>query len=112
MFMSYLYHVIRIILEALSAELIPPPWKASRLENADRNKRCRYHKNSGHSTEECHALKDKIEELIQASTYGGSFRGAKAQDDPPKKTNLQSEGITLLRENEEMTADPSVSEEG
>jgi len=56
----------KILQEALSAELIPPPRRALSLENADRSKRCRYHKNIGHSTEECQALKDKIEELIQA----------------------------------------------
>jgi len=56
----------KILQEALSTELIPPPQRALSPENADRNKRCRYHKNTGHSTEECQALKDKIEELIQA----------------------------------------------
>jgi len=56
----------KILQEALSAELIPPPRKALSPENADRSKRCRYHRNTGHSTEECQVLKDKIEELIQA----------------------------------------------
>ena len=56
----------KILQEALSVELIPPPRRALSPENADRSKRCRYHKNTGHSTEECQALKDKIEELIQA----------------------------------------------
>ncbi|XP_068466580.1 uncharacterized protein [Phaseolus vulgaris] len=54
----------KILQEALSAELIPPPRRALSPENADRSKRCRYHKNTGHSTEECQVLKDKIEELI------------------------------------------------
>lgn len=44
----------KILQEALSAELIPPP------------RRSLSHKNTGHSTEECQSLKDKIEELIQA----------------------------------------------
>ncbi|XP_068472805.1 uncharacterized protein [Phaseolus vulgaris] len=56
----------KILDEALSAELIPTPRKASSPKNVDRRKRCRYHQNSGHSTEECQALKDKIDELIQA----------------------------------------------
>jgi len=55
----------RILDEAPNAELIPPPRKASSPENADHRKRCWYHKNSGHSIEECQALKDKIEKLIQ-----------------------------------------------
>ena len=41
----------RILDEALNAKLIPPLNKASSPENADRRKQCRYHKNSGHSTE-------------------------------------------------------------
>jgi len=50
--------------EVLNAKLIHPPKKASSPENVDRRKRCQYHQNSGHSIEECQALKDKIEELI------------------------------------------------
>jgi len=56
----------RILDKALSAELIPPPRKVASPNNADRRKQCRYHQNAGHSTEECQALEDKIEELIQA----------------------------------------------
>ncbi|XP_068476914.1 uncharacterized protein [Phaseolus vulgaris] len=54
----------RILDEALNAKLIPPPRKVVSPNNVDRRKQCRYHQNSGHSTEECEALKDKIEELI------------------------------------------------
>jgi len=50
----------KILQEALSTKLIPPPRRALSPENADRSKRCRYHKNTGHSTEECQPLKDKI----------------------------------------------------
>jgi len=55
----------RILEEALSVELIPPPRKVASLENVDRTRRCWYHRNSGHTTKECQALKDKIEKLIQ-----------------------------------------------
>ena len=51
--------------EALSAELMPPPRRALSPDNVDRNKKCRYHQNTVHSTEECQTLKEKIEELIQ-----------------------------------------------
>jgi len=47
----------KILQEALSTELIPPPRRALSPENADRSKKCRYHKNTGHSTEECQAQK-------------------------------------------------------
>jgi len=56
----------RILDEALNVELIPPPRKVASPNNANRRKECRYHQDSGHSTEECQALKDKIKELIQA----------------------------------------------
>jgi len=49
----------RIMDEVFSAELIPPPRKATSPDNADQGKRCRYHQNTGHSTEECQALKEK-----------------------------------------------------
>jgi len=56
----------RILEEALSTELIPAPRKFPSPPRADQTKHCRYHRNHDHSTEECIALKDKIEELIQA----------------------------------------------
>ncbi|XP_068479118.1 uncharacterized protein [Phaseolus vulgaris] len=46
-------------------QVIPPPRKARTPDRADHSKRCQYHKNHGHHTEECIALKDRIEELIQ-----------------------------------------------
>ncbi|XP_017420171.1 uncharacterized protein LOC108330176 [Vigna angularis] len=56
----------KILQEALSAELIPVPLKRPTPPGADGNKHCMYHKNMGHTTEECVTLKDKIEELIRA----------------------------------------------
>jgi len=66
--------------EALSVELIPPPRRVASLENADRTRRCWYHRNSGHTTDECQALKDKIKKLIQAGhlrRFVQRSRGAK-----------------------------------
>jgi len=60
----------RILEEALSADLIPSMQKLATPRNADTSKHCRYHQNYGHSTDECWALKDKIEELIQAGHLG------------------------------------------
>jgi len=40
-------------------------------------KYCRYHRNHGHTTEECKALQDKIEELVRA----GHFRRVIRRDD-------------------------------
>ena len=75
----------KILQEALSAELIPPPRRALSPDNADHSKRCRYHKNTGHSTEECQALKDKIEELIQAGHLRRFVRGTRETRRSPCK---------------------------
>jgi len=56
----------QILEEALSADFLAIPRKATTLRNANTTKHCRFHQNYGHTTEECVALKDKIEELIQA----------------------------------------------
>ena len=58
-----------ILDEALQADLIPPPRKTTTPPNADMTKYCRYHRNHGHTTEECKALQDKIEELVRAGHF-------------------------------------------
>ena len=52
--------------EALQTELIPALKQSQTPPNADTGKHCQYHRNYGHTTEGCQALKDKIEELVQA----------------------------------------------
>ncbi|XP_014496678.1 uncharacterized protein LOC106758253 [Vigna radiata var. radiata] len=54
----------RILQEALSTQILPAPAKRPTPSGADMSKRCMYHQNSGHDTEDCVTLKDKIEELI------------------------------------------------
>jgi len=56
----------RSLEEALNTDLIIAPRRALTPPNADTTKHYRYHRNYGHTTEECFTLKDKIEELIQA----------------------------------------------
>jgi len=46
----------RLLDEALQADLIPPPRKTTTPPNADMTKYYRYHRNHGHTTEECKAL--------------------------------------------------------
>jgi len=55
----------RILEEALSVELIPTLKRVPTPRNTDMSKHCHYHKNYGHSINECVVLRDKIEELIQ-----------------------------------------------
>ncbi|XP_020208423.1 uncharacterized protein LOC109793373 [Cajanus cajan] len=76
---------VNILEEANHADLISLPPPAYNSANADKSKHYRYHRNHGHTTEECWSLKDKIEELIQAGHLGqyiqrvqasrGGFRG-------------------------------------
>ncbi|XP_020225115.1 uncharacterized protein LOC109806998 [Cajanus cajan] len=54
-----------VLEQALASEVLAVPKRASTPPRADTNKSCRYHRNRGHSTEECVALKDKIEDLIK-----------------------------------------------
>jgi len=55
----------RILEEALNADLIATPQRVPTPPNADTTKHYRYHRNYGHTTEDCFTLKDKIEEPIQ-----------------------------------------------
>jgi len=72
----------KILDEALSVKL--PPRRVASPESADRTRRCRYHRNSGHTTEECQALKDKIEELIQVRSSLVCTRGKRRKTEPTK----------------------------
>ena len=73
----------RLLDEALQANLIPPPRKTSNPPNADMTKYCRYHRNNGHTTDECKALQHKIEELVRA----GHFCRFIYKDDHPPRSN-------------------------
>ncbi|XP_020230719.1 uncharacterized protein LOC109811380 [Cajanus cajan] len=54
-----------VLEQALASEVLEVPKIASTPPRANTSKSCRYHRNRGHSTEECATLKDKIEELIK-----------------------------------------------
>lgn len=57
----------KILEETLSADLFPTPRKKPTTTNTNENKHYLYHRNLDHTTEDCSALRDKIEELIKAS---------------------------------------------
>ncbi|XP_047149929.1 uncharacterized protein LOC124822015 [Vigna umbellata] len=72
----------KILREALSADMIQEPGKRPTPKGADGSKHCAYHKNMGHTTEECVTLKDKIEELIRAGKLKKYVRDKR----PPQTT--------------------------
>ncbi|XP_020225447.1 uncharacterized protein LOC109807338 [Cajanus cajan] len=46
-------------------KILAMPKRANTPPRADKAKSCRFHRNRGHSIEECSALKDKLEDLIK-----------------------------------------------
>ncbi|XP_017417505.1 uncharacterized protein LOC108328191 [Vigna angularis] len=69
----------KILREALSADLLPEPLKRPTPSGADGSKHCAYHKNMGHTTEECVTLKNKIEQLIQVGKLKKYIRDDRPQ---------------------------------
>ncbi|XP_020238883.1 uncharacterized protein LOC109817941 [Cajanus cajan] len=60
-----------ILEQALASKVLIVPKQASTPPRADTSKTCKYHRNRGHSTEECAALKDRIEDLIKQGQLQG-----------------------------------------
>jgi len=75
--------ISRLLEEALQADLIPPPCKTTTPPNVDTTKYCRYHRNHGHTTKDCKALQDKIEELVRA----GHFRHFVRREDQSARSH-------------------------
>jgi len=69
----------KILQEAFNAESLPVARKKPPPPDVDRSKHCQYHRTIGHTTEECHTLHDKIEELIRQ----GHLKKYVRQDRPP-----------------------------
>jgi len=55
----------KILLEAFSTDSLPASRKKPPPPDVDNNKHCQYHRTIDHTTEECHTLRKKIEELIR-----------------------------------------------
>jgi len=70
----------RILQKAFSADSLPAVRKKPPPPDADGSKHCQYHRTIGHTTEECHTLRDKIEELIRQ----GHLKKYIRQDRPPQ----------------------------
>ncbi|XP_020207592.1 uncharacterized protein LOC109792583 [Cajanus cajan] len=89
----------RILEQALASEILSIPKRAHTPPRADLSKSCSYHQNHGHSTEECAALKDKVEELIkqgQLKKYIENQSTNRRYDN--EKNNYVQRGRETLRE--------------
>jgi len=71
-----------------------------------------YHRNSGHTTDECQALKDKIDELIQVGHLRRLVQWAKLRSGSHEGKSRQDGETTLLREHKKTTANLSIDLEG
>ncbi|XP_029129266.1 uncharacterized protein LOC114916522 [Cajanus cajan] len=60
----------KVLEQALASEILMMPKRANTPPRADKAKACRFHRNRGHSTEECSTLKDKLEDLIKQGHLG------------------------------------------
>ena len=87
----------RILDEVLQAALIPPPRKFQNPPNVDMSRFYRYHRNNGHTTEECETLRDKIEELIRASHLRHYIRG---EEGGSRSRHDKSDGRNFERRND------------
>ena len=91
----------RILDEVLQAELLPPPRKYHNPPNADLSKYCHYHRNNGHTTDECDNLRDKIEELIRAGHLRHYIREIGAG--PPRPCYDRNDNRRAERRNDQRT---------
>ncbi|XP_027337542.1 uncharacterized protein LOC113851274 [Abrus precatorius] len=89
----------RILDQALATEILRMPRRANTPPRADKSKSCRYHQNRGHTTEECAALRDKIEELIkdghlknfvQTDPARQYNKGRNSHPDSPKRSDAKN----------------------
>jgi len=94
----------RILDEALNADLIATPQRVPTPPNANTTKHCEYHRNYGHTTEDCFTLKDKIEELIQAGQLRRFVkreeRGFSSKEEREGRYEEQPRGTSGYRERE------------
>ncbi|XP_017438480.1 uncharacterized protein LOC108344558 [Vigna angularis] len=78
----------RVLEEALSADLIRlRPSRSS--TKADETKHCTYHLNIGHTSEDCTVLRDKVEELIQASHLRKFMKEERRTRSPSRRTRME-----------------------
>ncbi|XP_020230239.1 uncharacterized protein LOC109811017 [Cajanus cajan] len=106
---------VHILEEASNTNLITLPAPGHSPSSADKSKHYRYHRNYGHTTEECRTLRDRIEELVQGGHLGqyvhrqqshrggyhgrgrGRGRGSGTRTDQPSRSQQNIDGVVQPR---------------
>ncbi|XP_020218783.1 uncharacterized protein LOC109802006 [Cajanus cajan] len=65
----------KVLEQALATEVLAVPRRTMTPPHADTSKACQFHRNRGHTTEECSALRDRIEDLVKAGHLQNFVRG-------------------------------------
>jgi len=74
----------KILQETFNANSLPASKKKPPPSDADGSKHYQYHRTIGHTTEECHTLRDKIEELIRQGHFMKYIQQDRPQRSPVK----------------------------
>jgi len=77
----------QILQEAFNTDSLPAARKKPPPPDADGSKHCQYHQTIDHTTEECHMLRDKIEELIRQGHLKKYIQQDRPKRSPVKDRN-------------------------
>ncbi|XP_020209660.1 uncharacterized protein LOC109794625, partial [Cajanus cajan] len=85
----------KVLEQALASEILVIPKRANTPPRDDKAKTCRFHRNRGNSTEECSALRDKLEDLIKQghlrSFVSSQDHRPRGRDQYPRRTSSPGE---------------------
>ncbi|XP_020236319.1 uncharacterized protein LOC109815914 [Cajanus cajan] len=84
----------KVLEQALATEVMAVPRRAMTPPHADKSKACQFHRNRGHTTEECSALRDRIEDLVKAEHLQSFVRSSNG-----RKHDYHSDKREYRREN-------------
>ncbi|XP_020236143.1 uncharacterized protein LOC109815757 [Cajanus cajan] len=56
----------KVLKQALATEVLTVPRRAMIPPHANKTKTCQFHRNRGHTTEECTTIRDRIEDLVKS----------------------------------------------
>ncbi|XP_020201880.1 uncharacterized protein LOC109787735 [Cajanus cajan] len=105
----------KVLEQALASEVLVIPKRANTPPRDDKAKSCRFHRNRGHSTKECSALKDKLEDLIKQGHLGNFVtpqdHRTRGRDQHPREAPSQRDRRHRSRSTERRDHSRSVRED-